>query len=152
MATKTSAFHATKGKIMAMCLAASAVAMLAQPAEAGWCPDGWRKRVGDNTANVLRAKEGEGNCLEGNGGRDTFYVEDPAVFSLFGPDPRDYFTVIRDWRPGEIIHVPGSVIRKDVKVFGDWVYWHATPSESYSFFRLRGADDYELSEIAAALR
>jgi len=127
-------------------------------ADAGWCPDGFRKVTGNNSPNILRAKDGRGNCLEGNGGRDTFHVADPSVGSQIdpwgGPGGDDgYWTVIRDWRPGEIIYVDADrVVRSDTVLVGDFVFWHSSATAQYSYFRMRGGDDYDLSDIRAAVR
>lgn len=90
-------------------LVASALSLFALPAIA--CPSGFETVRGTDAANTLSGTRKKGTCFFGRGGRDTFVVEEPSLFSFTGRTSKDYWDEIRDFQTREIINVPGTVAR-----------------------------------------
>lgn len=104
--------------------------LLAGPATAG-CPDGFEIVSGSGGHDTLTGRTKKGTCFRGRGGMDRFNVEEPKLHSYTGRDPRDYWDVILDYEPGEVILVPGTVDRYYLS--GCNVYWRKVGSSAWFF-------------------
>jgi len=104
----------------------AALAMLLAPsfdAEAA-CPANPETVRGSSAQDTLRGTTRRVTYFYGRGGRDTFVVERPSLFSFTGCTSRDYWDEIRDYELREIIQVPGTVER--YRISGCLVQWQDT--------------------------